>query len=456
MMTMKMEKTKTEEQVRKESKKAESDKKQDVKPDTDKPKRSKPKTVLLIGLIVVLVGVITAGGVGLGRCIYQYLYESTGSSTVVADDIYVNDIAIGGMSMDEARAMLTDIEKDMAAQVKVDVKIGKKTQQLTQKDFPCSFDTDEVFEEIKAYSAEKGFDKEEQRYTITMMTDTSGIGRIAEKIAEEVYVEPEDARVSKFSPDADNMFTYQEEKTGQQLDKDDLIKKLKAVFKDGKVSGTVKAEIDAIEPSMTADYLRGNIKKLASYSTESTNNENGNHNMKISLKACNGSIIEPGETWSFNDHTGDSNLESNGYKEAGVIVDGKTGTGIGGGICQSSTTIYNAGILSGMGIEERYCHYYKSTYVDAGRDATIDYGNLDLKLSNPFSYQLFMKCWMSGTKLTCEIYGLPNSEFDQIKVTTSDPEQKKDSYTVKAWRTYYLDGEKVKKEELPESTYYTK
>ena len=67
-----------------------------------------------------------------------------------------------------------------------------------------------------------------------------------------------------------------------------------------------------------------------------------------------------------------------------------------------------------------------------------------------------MKCWMSGTKLTCEIYGLPNSEFDQIKVTTSDPEQKKDSYTVKAWRTYYLGGEKVKKEELPESTYYTK
>ena len=157
--------------------------------------------------------------------------------------------------------------------------------------------------------------------------------------------------------------------------------------------------------------------------------------MRVALAACNGSIIDPEEIWSFNDCTGDSNLESNGYKEAGVIVDGKSGTGIGGGICQSSTTIYNAAILCGMDIEERYCHYFKSTYIDAGRDATIDYGNLDLKLSNPFSYQLFMKCWMSGTKLTCEIYGLPNSEFDQIKVTTSDPTTKGNSYTVKAWRT---------------------
>lgn len=452
-----MKKEKTKEELNSEAaQKDQTDALKDEDSVNEKPKKPKRKKALLIGLIAVLVAAIGFGGVGLGNCIYRYLYESTGSISIVADDIYVNDVAIGGMTMEEARGVMADIENDMAAQVKVDVKIGKKTQHLTQKEFPCSFDTDAVFEEIKAYSAEKGFDKEEQRYRITMTTDTSGIGRIADKIAEEVYVEPEDARVSEFHPNDDDMFVYQEEKVGQQLDKDDLEKKLKAVFKNGKTAGTVKAKVDEIAPSMTVDYLSSNITKLSSYSTESTNNANGNNNMKVSLKACNGSVIEPGETWSFNDCTGDSNLESNGYKEAGVIVDGKTGTGIGGGICQSSSTIYNAGILCGMGIEERYCHYFKSTYVDAGRDATIDYGNLDLKLSNPFSYQLFMKCWMSGTKLTCEIYGLPSYEFDQIKITTSDAEHKGDSYTVRAWRTYYLDGEKVRKEELPESTYYTK
>ncbi len=414
------------------------------------------KRVMIVVTALIGAAVIAGGGILLSDWIYRYLYNSTGSSTTVADNVYVNDTDIGGMAMDEAREELTEIETAMASQVKVDVKIGDKTRQLTQKEFPCSFDTDAVFEKIREFSEEKGFDKAEQHYEIKMTTDTSGIDKIVDQIAEEVSVEPVDARVKKFSPNAGEMFSYEEEKAGQALDKDDLKKKLKGVFKDGKVSGSVKATIEETYPDMTVEYLRNNIVKLSSFSTESTNNDNGNHNMKISLKACNGSIIEPGATWSFNDCTGDSNLTSNGYKEAGVIVDGKSGTGIGGGICQSSTTIYNAAILCGMDIEERYCHYFKSTYIDAGRDATIDYGNIDLKLGNPYSYQLFMKCWMSGTKLTCEIYGLPSYEFDQVKVTTSDPKYSGDSYTVRAWRTYYLGGEKVRKEELPESTYYTK
>lgn len=426
-------------------------------PDGEKPqKKSILKKALIVVAVLAVAVVIAGGGILLSDMIYQYLYNSTGSSSTVADNVYVNDTDIGGMSMDEARDALTEIETAMASQVKVDVKIGDKSRQLTQKEFPCSFDTDAVFEKIKAFSEEKGFDKAEQHYEIKMTTDTSGIEKLVDQIAEEVYVEPVDARVKKFSPNADEMFSYEEEKAGQALDTDDLKKKLKGVFKDGKVSGSVEATVEETYPDMTVEYLQNNIVKLSSFSTESTNNDNGNHNMKISLKACNGSIIEPGATWSFNDCTGDSNLESNGYKEAGVIVDGKSDTGIGGGICQSSTTIYNAAILSGMDIEERYCHYFKSTYIDAGRDATIDYGNIDLKLGNPYGYQLFMKCWMSGTKLTCEIYGLQSYEFDQVKVTTSDPKYSGDSYTVRAWRTYYLGGEKVRKEELPESTYYTK
>ena len=422
----------------------------------DQPDRKKSKKPLVIGGIVVLAVIIGAAGLWLGNCIYQYLYESTASLTIVSDDVYVNDLNVGGLTMEEARRKMTGIENELAAKVKVDITFGEKKRQLTKEEIPCSFDTDEIFEKIKAFSAEKGFDKGEQHFEITMTTDTSNIDSIVDKIAEDVYVEPVDARVAEFNPSDDDMFVFEDEQYGQQLDKKDLKKQLNAVFKDGGLSGSVKAKIDDIAPDITVDYLANNIVKLSSFSTESTNNANGNSNMKVSLKACNGSIIDPGETWSFNDCTGDSNLESNGYKEAGVIVDGERTSGIGGGICQSSTTIYNACLLCGMTVEERYCHYYQSTYADAGRDATIDYGNLDLKMSNPFDCQLFMKCWMSGTKLTCEIYGVQSPEFDQVKITTSDPDYSGNSYTVRAWRTYYLDGEKVKKEELPESIYYTK
>ncbi len=412
----------------------------------------KSKKPLVITLAVVLGLAVAGAGAWF---FYRYLYEATGSDTIVAEGVSVNGSDLGGMTIEQAQTELENIERSMLSQVSVDIVTGDTVRHLTAEDFPCTFNSGEVMEQIKEFSAEKGFDKPSKQYEITMQTDTSNIGKIADKLEEELYVAPKNADVRSYRPFADEVFTYHEEQTGQQLDKEDLIEQLNTVFANGGLSGTVEAKIDAIEPDMTVDYLSANIVKLSSFSTESTNNDNGNENMRISLKACNGSIIDPGATWSFNDRTGDSNLESNGYKPAGVIVDGRTETGIGGGICQSSTTIYNAGLLCGMEVAERYCHYYKSAYVDAGRDATIDYGNLDLKLVNPFDYQLFMKCWMDGTKLTCEIYGLPNPEFDQIKISTSKPSYSGNSYTVDAWRTYYNGGEKLWTEDLPESTYYT-
>jgi vancomycin resistance protein YoaR len=421
----------------------------------EKKKKTKRSHVILI-ILAIAVPLLILIAAGVAGVYWWNLYNSTGSNTVVSEGVYVNDIDLGGMTMDEAQAAIESIERQLASQVKVDITADKNEYHLTDKEFPCSFNGGEVLEQIKEHSAEKAFNKPELHCEITMETDTSKIPEIADTVEKDVYTEPVDAKVKAYRPFGDEVFTYWNEKPGKQLDKDDLIRQLNAVFKNGGLSGKITAKVDDIEPDMTADYLQNHIVKLSSFSTTSTNNANGNENMRISLKACNGSIIDPGAVWSFNGRTGDSNLASNGYKPAGVLINGRSETGIGGGICQSSTTIYNAALLSGMEVVERYCHYYKSTYVDAGRDATIDYGNLDLKLTNPFDTQLFMKCWMDGVELHCEIYGLDERGFDQIKISTSKPEQHKDSYTVKAWRTYYLYGEKLWTQELPESTYYTK
>ena len=107
------------------------------------------KILRILLIILALVAVIAVGGVGLGYCVYKYLYESTGSLTIVADEVYVNDIAVGGMTMDEAREVMTGIENDLAAEVKVEITAGEKKYRLTKKDFPCSFDTEEIFEKIR-------------------------------------------------------------------------------------------------------------------------------------------------------------------------------------------------------------------------------------------------------------------------------------------------------------------
>ena len=417
-----------------------------------KPKKKKGKGGLIAALCIV--GVLIIAGVA-GVTLYLNSGSDTGPESTFSDNVYVNGIPLGEMTMEDARKAMTKVEQDLAGGIKITVKAADKSFDYGKDAFKYTFNTNDVLNQAKAYSEEKGIKTEPQEYEIKMTVDAGGCENIIKTVAEKVDTKPKNAEVIEFDPSADSMFTIAAEQKGVEVDQKDASKALSDMIKSGNYAGTVTAKTTEVDPDYTESYLKKNITKLSSFSTYSTNNSNGNENMRVSLAACNGSIINPGETWSFNECTGDSNLESNGYLPAGVIVQGRSETGVGGGICQSSTTIYNAALLCGMDVEERACHYYKSTYVDAGRDATIDYGNIDLKLSNPFKYQLFMKCWMDGTELNCEMYGLENPKFDEIDISTTDPSYFSNGYTVYSTRYYYKDGKEVDSDELPSSTYYT-
>ena len=175
--------------------------------------------------------------------------------------------------------------------------------------------------------------------------------------------------------------------------------------------------------------------------------------MKVALAACNGSVIESGDEWSFNNCTGDSNLESNGYKSAHVISEGKIIDGIGGGICQASSTIYNAAIRANMEVEERHNHQWASSYVPTGLDATIDYPNLDLVLSNPTDFQMFLECRVEGNTLYASVWGVKSDSWDEIHTRNEVSDKGSKTYTVRAWRIYLKDGKEVDSEELFKSTY---
>ncbi len=419
--------------------------------DAPKPKKKK-KTGLIVTLCIL--GIILIAALG-AFALYMFSGSGTGPDSTFSDNVYVNGKSLKDLTMEEAKTLMKTVENDLAAGIKVDVKAGDKTYHYTKDDFKYTFDTESVLNEAKQYSEEKGIKTEDKNYEIKMTVDDSTCKDLVTKIAADVKQDAKDAKVTDFDPDAESMFTISAESKGTTLDETTSLNTLSTFIKGGNIAGTVDATVKEVEPEITADYLKKNITKLSEFSTTSTNNSNGNENMRVSLAACNGSIIEPGETWSFNDHTGNSNLESNGYKPAGVIVEGRSETGVGGGICQSSTTIYNACILCGMDVVERECHYYKSVYVDAGRDATVDYGNIDLKVNNPFKYQLFMKCWMDGTQLNCEIYGLENPKFDDIEINTSSPTYFGNGYKVTTTRTYLKDGSEVDSDDLPSSTYYT-
>lgn len=419
--------------------------------DAPGPKKKK-KTGLIVALCII--GIILVAALG-AFALYMFSGSGTGPDSTFSDNVYVNGKSLKGLTMEEAKTLMKTVENDLASGIKVEVKAGDKSYNYTKDDFKYTFDTEAVLNEAKQYSEEKGIKTEDKNYEIKMTVDDSTCKDLITKIAADIKTDAKDAKVTDFDPDAESMFTITAESKGKTLDETTSLSALSTFIKNGNIAGTVDATVKEVDPEYTADFLKKNITKLSEFSTTSTNNSNGNENMRVSLAACNGSIIEPGETWSFNDHTGNSNLESNGYKPAGVIVEGRSETGVGGGICQSSTTIYNAAILCGMSVVERECHYYKSVYVDAGRDATVDYGNIDLKVNNPFKYQLFMKCWMDGTQLHCEIYGLQNPKFDDIEINTSSPSYFGNGYKVTTTRTYLKDGNEVDSDDLPSSTYYT-
>lgn len=391
---------------------------------------------------------------------------------VFADDCKVSDLNIGGMTVAEAKKALQTKELAARPDMKITITVDDDTNVFTQDNFTFTYNTDEILAKEKEFS-----EKLSQGTTYPTQEDENGntyipqatfeikatindtsVDKLVKKLGKKYDVKAENARVVSFNPDAKNMFEYQEGIDGKELDEASIKEKLNSIIQSGKSSGNYTGEIVentvTTKPKADIEFLKKNIVLLAKWETYSTNNANGNRNMTVSLKACDGSVIEPGEQWSFNDCTGDSNDPANGYAEAGVIINGSYTSGYGGGICQSSTTIYNAAVRSNIGIVERHPHTFPSSYAYSGFDAAIDYGNLDLKLQNNSDYQIFLSCYMSGSTLYASFYGVKDDSYDTIDTYSENYSITSSSYRSRSYRIYLnKKGKEIDREELPSSYY---
>ncbi len=418
-------------------------------------KNSKKKIIVISS---VAAAVVVALGIT-GFCLLQSGVFGNptveNSEFVFKDGTVVSGVSISGKTMEEAKKLLESREESFIKPISISVDADGDVTTLTQSDFEYTFDIDTVLSNVKndALNPSGNNTSESKTYEITATITVDSIEKNAKKIEKATNRNAKNAYVSKFTPYSDKRFEYAEAEKGRKLNAEDLTDQLKTAVSQGASESRIIADVETVDAKINVDDLKKNIKKLSSYETVSTNSENGTENMRVSLAACSGSVIEPGATWSFNKCTGDSNLESNGYKSAGVIANGELTSGIGGGICQSSSTIYNAAIRANMDVEERYCHKWASSYVPTGLDATIDYPRLDLKLSNPTEYQMFMECKLVDRTLYVSIWGVKDSSYDEIKTHNEMTDKGDSSYTVKAWKVYYKDGKEVDRKSLGSSTY---
>ncbi len=384
-----------------------------------------------------------------------------GSEFRYSRGVKISGMDIGDKTHDEALVFLKENAEKAVRDFSLKVNAGSENSSYGKKDFKYDFDFDEALSQAQAYSEqeqsdnpEPGFDKNASEFKLAYNVNSASLRENVVMLAKKVRKEPVNAKISKFEPFAYERFTYQDGKNGVSLDEKLFTKELRAFLNSDKSEGTIKAETNTLEPDITTEKLRNEIVGLSTFTSVSNNTDDGNTNMRLAMEACNGSIIEPGAVWSFNECTGDTTKEENGYKIATVISNQRLEQGVGGGICQASTTIFNAAMLANMAVMVRYNHYWTASYAYPGEDATVDYPGLDLKLKNTTDYQMFMECKMEGVTLTVNIYGYQDPSYDNIKIATENYDiVEGQQYSTRTTRVLYLNHEIVRSEEICTSTY---
>lgn len=235
--------------------------------------------------------------------------------------------------------------------------------------------------------------------------------------------------------------------------------------------------IKVIDPKVTIENITSaGIRKFLSRYTTSFNSGDGNRteNIKLAALKTNGTILYPGQTFSFNDIVGPREKEY-GFQEALEIVDGEFVPGVGGGICQVSSTLYNAVLLANLEIVERYNHSKPLSYVSLGRDATVAYDSLDFKFRNNTDGPLLIMTEVEDNKLVVGILGqhslketveiqhenrqtIPPSivkkEDANLYLGETQVEQEgKPGYGITTLRVVWLNGRQISKEVLSKDTY---
>ena len=225
-----------------------------------------------------------------------------------------------------------------------------------------------------------------------------------EQIHNEIYKEVQDAYLTR------NPITIHPEVEGIDFD----IEEAKKILEEDKEKYEIPLKIT--KPSITTIDLGSEAfpNKLSTYTTRyDGGDENRSTNLEIACEKINEKIILPGETFSYNKTLG-ARTTSAGYKTAKVYENGAVVDGIGGGICQISSTLYNAVLKSNLEIVERRNHQFITSYVPEGRDATVAYGVTDFKFKNNRKYAIKIKATASNGVATIDIYGIKEDTEYQI------------------------------------------
>lgn len=423
------------------------------------------KLVIAIGAVALVVIIF------IGIMCMQFKGEK------IAKNTYVNGVNIGKLTKSQAK-------QELAKKYKlenVDFNYNDKSWKVKSKDLNLSTDLDKTVENAynlnrksaffgnlsKTISANFG---KKSNLVVVINYDKNKLKAEMEKIAKEIDVDVKDATLDisgekvKVIPDSD----------GLKMD----ISKSMENFDNQTKKGNYKNElvVKATPAKVKKEQLANIDTNLGTYSTTfKTSQINRSINIKLATDNISNVLLMPGETFSFNKHTGKRSKE-NGYKSAPVIMEGEMEEDYGGGVCQVSSTLYNSVLYAGLEIVNVKNHTIPSSYVPKGRDATVADSGIDFLFKNNLKHPVYIKNYVSGNQIVCNIYGSAedkqnitiSTKLDGVSQTTmkrvNDPTMPKgkekvdksgrNAYSVSTYRTFNdANGKKIKTEKIANSYY---
>lgn len=264
--------------------------------------------------------------------------------------------------------------------------------------------------ELEQILTEEYFEKHpNQEFVLTFGEKTypvnANFSETLKSIENDVFVEASDAKVV-FNPNGEEVFIIQDEVVGQKVDTENLALCIKDNIKNKKTN-SLAIPTSNILPNITKNQLENAITLRSEYSTSIVNSQEGRkHNVSYALSAFNGMIVLPEQEVSFNQTTGERTFNSN-YQDATIISGGEYVQGKGGGVCQASTTLYNALIRADVEIRKVSNHSLPVKYVPLAFDAMVNDTTSDLVFFNNTGSPLYIMTSSDDEKVTVKIFGAP-------------------------------------------------
>ena len=369
-------------------------------------------------------------------------------------NITIENISVGKLTKEEAVNML----KKTYPLDNFNINYNNESWTIKPEDIELNFHIEERVDEALNYTRSKSIWNNIKRkgklninkpYNIKIKATYNEVklSKQLEKIYAKVNVEAVDAT---FYVEPSGEIKRSESKEGRDVDisklKDDIYNMInKKKIKD------INLPVLTLYPKTSTKQVKSINSILGQFSTSFNDSTSRGSNIHVAGESTSDVLLMPGETFSYNKKTGARNWV-NGYQSAPIIVGGRVVNGEGGGVCQVSTTIYNAALLSGLTIDEVHNHSLPSRYAPRGRDATVSYGYTDLKFTNPYTHPVYIKNIVGNGAITSKIYGC-NLDRERI-VIRMEEEYLKDKITVKTYRLYLDEENNVMRRELVNTSIY--